>query len=164
MRGPRLTGPLWSNTTLSDLPTGKDGPGGRSSKMAEVEEEFHKSISDLISTIITEGVKVPGGHGVALTSNIIWLVPNLPLNPVLAPCINLPPEGECKITLEDNTEAHPSWSWHPKFLPQFAFNWGNGCPRVYRQIFHKFWSGCDLTHYLHATSYGLPLLQEALKH
>ena len=38
----------------SDLPTGKDGPGSGSSMMAEVEEEFHKSISDLISTVITE--------------------------------------------------------------------------------------------------------------
>ena len=55
----------------SNLPTGKDGPGGGSSKMAEVEEEFHKSISELISTIITEGAKVPGGHAVALMSNII---------------------------------------------------------------------------------------------
>ena len=62
-----------------ELPTGKDGPGSGSSKMAE--EEFHKSISDLISTAITKGAKVPGGHGVALTSNILWLVPNLPLNP-----------------------------------------------------------------------------------
>ena len=39
--------------------------------MVEVEIEFCKSISDLISTVITEGAKVPGGHGVALMSNII---------------------------------------------------------------------------------------------
>ena len=46
----------------SNLPTGKDGPGSGSSEMVEVEEEFHKSISDSISTVITEGAKVPGGH------------------------------------------------------------------------------------------------------
>ena len=128
MRGPRLTGPLWSNTALSDLPTGKDGPGGRSSKMAEVEEEFHKSISDLISTIITEGVKVPGGHGVALTSNIIWLVPNLPLNPVLAPCINLPPEGECKITLEDTLRPIPAGHGTLSSFPSLPLTGGMGVP------------------------------------
>ena len=66
------------------LPTGKDGPGGGFSEMAEAEEEFCKSISNLISTAITEGAKVPGGHGVALTSNILQLVPNLPLSLVLA--------------------------------------------------------------------------------
>ena len=85
----------------SDLPTGKDGPGSGSSEMVEVEEEFCKSISDLISTVITEGAKVPGGHSVALMSNIIWLVPNLPLNLVLAPCIDLSLEKECNITLGD---------------------------------------------------------------
>ena len=31
--------------SMSDLPTGKDGPGDGSSKMAEAEEQFHKSIS-----------------------------------------------------------------------------------------------------------------------
>ena len=46
---------------------------------------FHKSISTLISTVITEGAKIPGEHGVALTSSIFCLVPTLPLNPVLAP-------------------------------------------------------------------------------
>ena len=35
-------------------------------RMVEAEEEFCKSISDLISTTITEGAKGPGGHGVAI--------------------------------------------------------------------------------------------------
>ena len=82
-----------------ELPMGKDGSGSRSSRMAEVEEEFHKSINDLISTTLTEGAKVPGGHRVALTSNILWLVPCLPLNPVLTPCIDLPSEKEYRIIL-----------------------------------------------------------------
>ena len=41
---------------------------------------------DLISAMLTEGGKVPAGHGVALASNILWLVPILPLNPVLMTC------------------------------------------------------------------------------
>ena len=80
-----------------ELPMGKDGSGGRSSRMAEAKEEFCKSISDLISTTLTKGAKVPGGHGVALMSNILQLVPCLPLNLVLAPCIDLPSEKECRI-------------------------------------------------------------------
>ena len=112
----------------SDLPTGKDGPGDRSSKMAEVEEEFHKSISDLISTIITEGAKVPGGHGVALTSNIIWLIPNLPLNPVLAPSINLPLEKECTITLGDTLRPVPTGHGARSSLPSSPLTGGIGVP------------------------------------
>ena len=137
----------------SKLPTGKDGPGSGSSKMAEVEEEFHKSISDLISTTITEVGKVPGGHMVALTSNILWLVPNLPLNLVLAPCIDLLLKKRVQDHLGRDTKVHPSKSWCPEFSPQFAFNWRNGCPHVYQQIYHNVWSGHDLTHYLCATSY-----------
>ena len=112
----------------SDLPTGKDGPGGGSSEMAEAEEEFHKSISDLISTIITEGAKVPGGHGVALMSNIIWLVPNLPVNPVLAPCIDLPPEKECNITLGDTLRHVPAGHGAPSSLPSLPLTGGTGVP------------------------------------
>ena len=112
----------------SNLSTGKDGPGGGSSKMVEVEEEFNKSISDLISTVITEGTKVPGGHGVALMSNIIWLVPNLPLNPVLAPCINLSPEKECNITLGDTLRPIPAGHGTPSSLPSSPLTGGTGVP------------------------------------
>ena len=59
---------------MSDHLTGKDGLGDRSSEMADAEEEFHKSISNLISTIIKEGAKIPGECSVALTSSIIQLV------------------------------------------------------------------------------------------
>ena len=109
-----------------ELPTGKDGSGSGSSKMAEAEEEFHKSISDLISTTITKGAKVPGEHRVALTSNILWLVPNLPLNLVLALCIDLPPEKECRIILGETLRSVPASSlpslpltgeWVPPHLP-----------------------------------------------
>ena len=79
---------------MSNHLTGRDGSGNGSSEMADAEEEFCKSISNLISTIITEGAKIPGEHSVALTSNIIHLVPTLPWNPVLAPSIDLPLEKE----------------------------------------------------------------------
>ena len=94
--------------SMSNRLTGRDGSGDRSSEMADVEEEFCKSISNLISTVITEGAKVPGECSVVLTSSIIWLVPTLPLDPVLVPSIDLPPEKECKITLGDTSRPFPA--------------------------------------------------------
>ena len=112
----------------SELPTGKDGPGSGSSEMAEVEGEFCKSISDLISTTITEGAKVPGGYGVALTSNILWLVPNLPSNPVLMPCIDLPPEKECGIIWGEASRPIPTSHSAPSSLPSLPLTGGMGVP------------------------------------
>ena len=66
-----------------------------------MEEDFCKSISTLVSTVITEGPKVPGECGAVLTSSILCLVPTLPLDPVLTLTIDLPPEKECSITLGD---------------------------------------------------------------
>ena len=43
--------------------TGKGGSSSGSSEMAEAEENFRKSISTLVSTVITEGAKVPGECG-----------------------------------------------------------------------------------------------------
>ena len=84
---------------ISNHLTGKDGSGNGSSEMVDVEEEFQKSISNLISTIITEGAKIPGECSMALMSSIIQLVPTLPLDLVLVPSIDLPLEKEYKITL-----------------------------------------------------------------
>ena len=64
-----------------EISTGKDGSGNGSGQMAEAEEEYCKSMTDLISVILTKGVKVPRGHRVALTSNMFQLVPNLPPQP-----------------------------------------------------------------------------------
>ena len=94
--------------SMSNHLTRKDGSGGRSSEMADVEEEFCKSISTLISTVITEGAKIPGECGVALMSSIIQLVPTLPLDPVLVPSIDLPLEKECRITLGDVSRPFPA--------------------------------------------------------
>ena len=98
---------LKQHNSVSNHLTGKDGFGDGSSKIADAEEDFHKSISTLISTMITEGAKIPGEHSVALTSSIFWLVPTLPLDLILAPSIDLPPEKECKITLGDASQAFP---------------------------------------------------------
>ena len=109
-----------------ELPAGKDGSGSGSSEMAEVEEEFWKSMSDLISTTIIKGVKVPGGHGVALMSNILWLVPNLPLNPVLTPCIDLPLERECRIISGEASRSIPASHSIPSSLPSSPLTGGIG--------------------------------------
>ena len=150
--------------SMSDHLTGKDGSGNGSSEMADAEEEFRKSISTLISTVITEGAKIPGECSVALTSSIFWLVPTLPLDPVLVPSIDLPLEKECKITLGDVSWPFPAGHGAPEFPAQFAFNWGSECPHGYWEVHHQVWSGCDSACYLCATNHGLFLLQEACKH
>ena len=100
-----------------EISLGKDGFGNGSGQMAEAQEEYHKSMTDLISIILTKGAEVPGGHGVALTSNMLQLVPNLPLNPVLMPCIDLPTEKECRIvsgeTLRSISTSHATLSLLP---------------------------------------------------
>ena len=116
------------NCSESELSTGKDGPGGRSSEMVEAEEEFCKSISDLISTTITEVAKVPRGYGVALTSNILCLVPNLPLNLVLVPHIDLPPEKECRIILGEAPRPIPASHSILSSLPSLPLTGGMGVP------------------------------------
>ena len=97
--------------------TGMDGTTPGSSRMAKAEEEFQKSINDLVSTTLAEGAKVPGRHGVALTSNVLWLVPKLPLNPVLVPCIDLLPEKECKIIQGDLLKPASMSHSTPSLLP-----------------------------------------------
>ena len=88
------------DSVSNDL-TGKGGLSSGSSEIAEAEENFCKSISTLVSTVITEGAKVPGERGAALISSVLRLVPTLPLDPVLTPTINLPLEKGCRITLGD---------------------------------------------------------------
>ena len=138
-----------------ELPTGKDGSGGGSSEMAEVEEEFCKSISDLISTTITKGAKVPGGHRVALTSNILQLVPNLPLNPVLMPCIDLPLERECRIISGEASRSVPASHSIPSSLPSLPLTGGMGISTSSSRSTIKFGQAMTLpvTHMPPATDY-----------
>ena len=68
-------GPLWGNTAPCPISSQEGmvqvtGP----LRWQRQRKSFHKSISNLISTIITEGAKVPGEHSVVLMSNIIWLI------------------------------------------------------------------------------------------
>ena len=114
--------------SMSDCLTGKDGSGNRSSEMANVEEEFHKSISNLISTVITEGAKIPGEHSVALMSSIIWLVPTLPLDLVLVPSIDLPSEKECKITFGDALRPFPAGHGASSSFPSSPLTGGVSAP------------------------------------
>ena len=149
--------------SVSNHLTGKDGSGDGSSEMVDAEEEFHKSISNLISTVITEGAKIPGECGVALMSSIIQLVPTLPLDLVLAPSIDLPLEKECKITLGDTSRPFLAGHGASSSLPSSPLNWGSECTCGYWAIHHKVWSGRDSTRCLCTTSHGLSILQKAHK-
>ena len=113
---------------MSNHLTGKGGSGDGSSKMVDVEEEFCKSISTLISTMITEGTKIPGECGVALTSRIIQLVPTLPLALVLVPSPDLPLERECKITLGDASQPFSAGHGAPSSLPGSPLTGGVSAP------------------------------------
>ena len=131
MRGPRPTVPSSSTTnSVSERLMGKDGLGGRSSKIADAEEDFCKSISTLVSTMITEGAKVPGECGVVLTSSILHLVSTLPLDPVIAPSIDLPPEKECRITLGNASQAFPVSQSIASSLPSSPLTRGASAPTV----------------------------------
>ena len=82
VRGPRPMVP--SSSTTTPCPTISQERMGwvvGHLRIADAEEDFHKSISTLVSTVITEGAKIPGEHGAALTSSILHLVPTLPLDP-----------------------------------------------------------------------------------
>ena len=109
---------------------GKDRSSGGSSEITEAEEDFHKSISTLVSTIITEGAKVPGEHGVVLTSSILCLVPTLPLGPMLTPIIDLPLEKECRITLGDTSQNLPVGQNIVSSLPSSPLTGGASAPTV----------------------------------
>ena len=95
----------------------KEGMEEASTDIAEAEEEFQKSMMDLISTVIMEGGKVPGGHRVALASNVLQLVPTLPLNPVLTTCIDLPPEKGCRVVSVEVPRPLPAGASTPNPLP-----------------------------------------------
>ena len=118
------------HNSMSDCLMGKDGLGNGSSKIADAEEEFWKSISTLVSTMITEGAKIPGECSVALTSSIFWLVPTLPLDPVLVPNIDLPQEKECKITLGDASWPFPTGHGVASSLPSSPLTGGVSAPTV----------------------------------
>ena len=117
------------DSVSNDL-TGKGGSSSRSSKIAEAEEDFRKSISTLVSTVITEGAKVPGEHGAALISSIPHLVPTLPLDPVLTPTIDLPLEKEYRITLGNALQNVSAGQNIISSLPSSPLTGGASAPTV----------------------------------
>ena len=121
---------------VSDNLTGKGRSSSGSSEIAEAEEDFRKSISTLVSTVITEGAKVPGEHGAALTSSILCLVPTLPLDPVLTPTIDLPLEKECRITLGDASWNVPMGQNIVSSLPSSPLTRGASAPTGGWEIHH----------------------------
>ena len=114
----------------------KVGSSSGSSEIAEAEENFHKSISNLVSTVITEGAKVPGECGAALISSLLHLVPTLPLNPMLTPAVDLPLERECSITVGKALWNVSVGQKHREFPPQFTPNQGSKCSH----------GGCEIHH------------------
>ena len=117
------------DSVSNDL-TGKGRLSSGSSEIADTEEDFRKSISTLVSTVITKGAKVPGEHGAALTSSILCLVPTLPLNPVLTPTIDLPLEKECRIALGDTSRNVPMSQNIMSSLPSSPLTGGASAPMV----------------------------------
>ena len=110
--------------------TGKGGSSSGLSEMAEAEENFRKSISTLVSTVITEGTKISRECGAVLISGILCLVPTLPLDPVLTPTIDLPPGKECGITL-GNTSWNVSVGQNiMSSLPSSPLTRGGSAPTV----------------------------------
>ena len=116
--------------SVSDDLTGQGGSSTRSSDIAEAEENFCKSVSNLVSTVITEGAKVSGECGAALISSILCLVPNLPLSPVLTLTIDLPMGMECRIILGDASWSISAGQHVVSSLPSSPLTRGASTPTV----------------------------------
>ena len=144
--------------SVSDNLTGQGGLSTGSSKIAEAEENFCKSVSNLVSTVITKGAKVPGERGAALISSILCLVPNLPLSPVLTPTIDLTPERECRIILGDASWS-VSMSQHiVSSLPSSPLTGGASAPMVAGSSTIRF--GQAVTRPVTFTQPGYPLFKK----
>ena len=116
--------------SVSDNLMGKGGSSTGSSKIAEAEENFRKSISNLVSTVITEGAKVPGECRAVLISSILHLVPTLPLDPVQTPNFELALERECRITLGDASRNVSAGQNIVSSLPSSPLTGGASAPTV----------------------------------
>ena len=116
--------------SVSDNLTGQGGSSTGSSEIAEAEENFRKSVSNLVSTVVTEGAKVSGECGAALISSILCLVPNLPLSLVLTPTIDLPAGMECRIVLGDAPRSISAGQHVVSSLPSSPLTGGAGTPTV----------------------------------
>ena len=138
--------------------TGQGGSSTGSSEIAEAEENFCKSISNLVSTVITEGAKVSGEHGAVLISSVLHLVPTLPLEPVLTPTIDLPLERECRISLGDAPRNVSVGQNIITSLPSSPLTGGASAPTVPGRSTIRFGQVHNPSCHDHATNSGLSFL------
>ena len=124
--------------SVSDDLTGKGGLSSGSSEIAEAEENFRKLISNLVSTVITEGTKVPGECRAALVSSLLCLVPTLPLDPMLTLAVDLPLERECRITLGKASRNMSVGQNIVSSLPSSPLTGGASAPTVAMRFTIKF--------------------------
>ena len=117
------------DSVFDDL-TRQGGSSTGTSEIAEAEENFRKSVSGLVSTVITEGAKVPGECGAALISSVLCLVPSFSLSPVLTPTIDLPAGMECRIILGDAPRSIPAGQHVVSSLPSSPLTGGAGTSTV----------------------------------
>ena len=142
------------DSVFDDL-TRQGGLSTGTSEIAEAEENFRASVSNLISTVVTEGAKVPGECGAALISSILRLVPNFPLSLVLTPTIDLPTGMECRIILGDAPRSIPAGQHVVGSLPSSPLTGGAGTPTVAGELHYQVWPGRDPARRVHATRLSL---------
>ena len=145
------------HNSVSDDLTGQGGSSTRSTEIADAEENFHKSVSNLVSTVVTEGAKVLGEHGAALISSILCLMPPLPLIPVLTPTIDLLLERECRNILGDAPWS-VSVSQNMSSLPSSPLTGGPGAPTVAGSSTIRF--GQAVTRPIASTQPGYPFFKQ----
>ena len=146
------------HNSVSDDLTGQGGSSTGSTKIAEAEENFRKSVSNLVSTVVTEGAKVLGEHGAALISSILRLMPPLPLIPVLTPTIDLLPERECRIILGDAPRSVSTSQNIVSSLPSSPLTGGPGAPTVAGSSTIRF--GQAMTQPVASTQPGYPFFKQ----
>ena len=149
------------NSVSNDNLAGQGGSSTRSTEIAEAEENFRKSVSNLVSTVVTKGAKVSGERGAALISSIIHLVPPLPLKPSANTSHRSATQRgmECRIILGDVPRSVSARPTHHEFSPQFTFNWGTRCtPTVAGSSTIKF--GQAMTRPIASTQPGYPFFKQ----
>ena len=120
-----LAGPYKSDPE-SCQDRGKDMAGAWD--LVEAEVNPHKSMMDLVSAVITEDTKVPAGQGLAMTLNILQLMPSLPPNPVLVAC-RLATRKRVQGGDMACTQTPSAWTQHSKFTAQLTSDWAHWWPK-----------------------------------
>ena len=149
------------DSVFNDL-TRQGGSSNGTSEIAEAEENFRKSVSSLVSTVVTEGAKVPGERGAALISSILRLVPSFSPSPVPTPTIDLPAGMECRIILGDAPRNIPAGQHVVSSLPSSPLTGGAGVPTVVGRSTIRFGQAVTPARRVHATR--LSFLQTTCEH